>query len=233
MLDNVHYIVIEGPIGVGKTSLAKALAKRLSARLVLEPAADNPFLEKFYLDMPKYALAAQLVFLVSRYQQQTELRRRYLFHSLAVSDYVMAKDRIFAGLTLNEEEFRLYDQLYEVMATRAAKPDVVILLRADVDTLMARIWNRGLPYEAALSREYITRLAAAYDEFFRFYADSPLLVVETSSLDYAKGALREPQAAEGASKSGIDMERLIEEIAQTRSGRRLFVAGQNEEGGRA
>lgn len=212
VLEDFHHIAIEGPIGVGKTSLAKALARRLSARLVLEQAEKNPFLEKFYEDMHGYALAAQLVFLVSRHQQQVELSKRYLYHPVAISDYIMAKDRIFAGLTLNDDELKLYDRLYEVMAARAAKPDVVVLMGADIDTLMKRIETRGIPHETAITRAYIERLVAAYDEFFRIYADSPLLVVDTSSVDH--------------SKDGLDVDMMIDEISRTRSGRRSIAPGR-------
>ena len=212
MLEHIHYLAVEGPIGVGKTSLATALARRFSAHLVLEPAEHNPFLEKFYTDMPKYALATQLVFLVSRYRQQGELSRRYLFHPMAISDYILARDKIFAGLTLNEDELKLYNQLYEVMAGRAAKPDILVLLQADVGTLMKRIRARGIEYEKGLSRDYIERLVAEYDAFFRVYNESPMLVIDTSSLDYPKG--------------GFNLDEVIEEIDRTRSGRRFHVPGE-------
>jgi len=207
--DDLRYIAIEGPIGVGKTSLAKALAERVGGRLVLERPEQNPFLEKFYADMPRYALATQLIFLVSRYQQQADLRRRHLFHPVTISDYLLAKDRIFAGLTLNDEELALYDQLYEVMAARAATPDVLVLLTADVDVLMARIRRRGIPHEEAITRDYVERLAAAYDESFRLYEGGPLLVADTTGLDYAEDR--------------IDPVELMEQITQTRSGRRVYT----------
>jgi deoxyadenosine/deoxycytidine kinase len=213
-LSDIRYIALEGPIGVGKTNLAKRLARRLGAHLVLEPAAENPFLEKFYADMRQYAFATQVVFLVSRYRQQAELNRRYLFRPLTVSDYILAKDRIFAGLTLSEEEFRLYHQLYDVMASRAATPDVVVLLQARVEVLLDRIRRRGIPYETELEPAYLERLAAAYDEFFRLYEASPLLVVDTSDLDYTKTV--------------IDPDELLAEVAQTRTGRRLYVPGRKE-----
>ena len=209
MLDRIHHIAIEGPIGVGKSRLARARASRLGARLVLEPAKSNPLLEKFYSDMPKYSLAAQLVFLVSRYQQQCELSRGHLLRSTVISDYILAKDKIFAGLTLNEDEFKLYTQVYEVMAARAAKPDILLLLRADVDTLMERVRKRGIHYEAQLTRDYMETVTAQYEQYFRSYQDSPLLVVETGSLDY--------------SKESIDLDELVAEIEQTRSGRRVYA----------
>ena len=212
MLRELHYIAIEGPIGVGKTSLARALADRLGARLILEPSQDNPFLEKFYADMPRYALATQFAFLVSRYQQQTDLRQPDLFAPMAVSDYLFDKDKIFAGLTLRDDELNLYSQFHEALAARAARPDVGVLLPADVDTLMERIHRRAIPHEAALPREYIARLVAAYNEYFRLYSGAPVLVVETSSVDYATG--------------GIDVAELIAEIEGMESERRLYVPGK-------
>jgi len=212
VLRELHYIAIEGPIGVGKTSLARALADRLGARLILEPSQENPFLEKFYADMPRYALATQLAFLVSRHQQQTDLRQPGLFAPMAVSDYLFDKDKIFADLTLRDDELNLYNQFHAALAAQAARPDVVVLLQADVDTLMERIHRRAIPHEAALSREYIVRLVAAYDEYFRVYSAARVLVVDTSSVDYATG--------------GIDVAELIAEIEEMESERRLYVPGK-------
>jgi deoxyguanosine kinase len=210
VLDEIGYIAIEGPIGAGKTSLAHALAERLGAKLALEPADDNPFLEKFYADMAGYALATQLAFLALRYRQQAGLSQRGLFDAKLISDYVFARDCIFAGLTLNKEELALYRPLYEAMAARAPKPNVVVLLSADADLLMTRIHGRGTRCEASISRDYIERLVAEYDAYFRFYDDTPLLVVDTSLLgDY--------------SESAIKVDELIAEIEATGSGRRLYV----------
>ena len=209
VFDTYRYIAVEGPIGVGKTSLARALAGRLGARLVLEPSDENPFLELFYADMARHALATQLAFLVARNRQQEELRQQDLFAPLAVSDYVFARDSIFAGLTLADDELRLYQQIYDGLAARAARPDLVVLLLADIDTLMARIERRGLPYEAGIDRRYVERLTAAYGEHFRLYDETPLLVVDTSGLDYAV--------------DGLDLEALLDEMARTRSGQRIYV----------
>ncbi len=210
MPDDVRYIAVEGPIGAGKTCLARGLAERLGARLVLEPADDNPFLEKFYTDMPRYALATQLAFLALRHRQQSELAQPGSPGSVVVTDYVLARDRIFAGLTLTEDELTLYARAYEAVAAGAVKPDVVVLLEADADTLMARIRARGVPSEGALPRDYVERLVEEYDAYFRFYDETPLLVVDTNPLgDYSKG--------------GIDVEAVLDEIRQARGGRRVYV----------
>lgn len=211
MFDEFRHIAIEGPIGVGKTSLARRLARRLGARLVLEAADDNPFLEKFYADRTRYALATQLSFLASRYHQQIDLRQQDLFAPLAISDYIFARDRIFAGLTLNDDELELYEQFYRLMAGRAATPDLVVLLLADVDTLLRRIASRGIPYESVLDRDYVERLSAAYGEYFRLYDEAPLLIVDTSAIDYRTET--------------VELEALLREMEQTRSGQRVYGAG--------
>lgn len=201
MLDGIKYIAIEGPIGAGKTSLAHALAERLDATLVLEPADDNPFLEKFYADMPGYALATQLAFLALRHRQQAEIAQGGLSDSRIVSDYIIARDKIFAGLTLSDDEFALYDRLYGPVAAAAPRPDIVVLLTANADTLMSRIHSRGAPYESALSGGYIERLVGAYDAYFKSYDDTPLLTVDTSELGDYSGA-------------GVDADELMGKMAE-------------------
>jgi len=212
--DHIRHIAVEGPIGVGKTSLARALADRLGGRLVLEPAEYNPFLEKFYADMPRYALATQLSFLVARYQQQAELRQQDLFEPVTVCDYLFVKDKIFAALTLSDDELNLYNQLYAVLAGRAARPDLVVLLDAGVETLLARIERRGIPSESAVTADYLARLTAAYRRHFRLYAEAPLLVIDTEGLDYDRG--------------GLDLDELLGEMELTRAGRRLYTPGSQE-----
>ncbi len=210
LFGDYKHIAIEGPIGVGKTSLARTLAQRLGGRLVLEAADTNPFLENFYSDRRRYALATQLSFLASRYRQQTEMRQHDLFEPLIISDYIFDKDRIFAGLTLSDDELDLYEQFYRMMAARAAEPDLVVLLLADVDTLLRRIADRGIPCESGLDREYIEDLSAAYGEYFRVYDDAPLLLVDTSPIDYREQTL--------------ELEGLLTEMEQTRTGQRVYVA---------
>src|SRR5947208_14842960 len=187
MLDN-RYVVIEGVIGVGKTSLTRLLAETLNAKLVLEEVEENPFLKDFYQDRERYAFQTQMHFLFSRYQQQRSLRQLDLFHERMVSDYLFQKDRIFAGLNLSERELALYERLVGWLELDVMKPDVVVYLQAQPDTLMARIARRGRPYERDMEREYIRGLNEAYNHFFFHYVDAPLLVVNTNGIDFVKNA---------------------------------------------
>ena len=179
-----RYIVVEGVIGAGKTSLSRMLSERLQAKLVLEEVEENPFLKDFYQDRERYAFQTQMHFLFSRYQQQRSLRQLDLFHERMVSDYLFQKDRIFAGLNLSERELALYERLVGWLELDVMKPDAVVYLQASPDTLMMRIARRGRPYERDMSRDYIRQLNDAYNHFFFHYMDAPLLVVNTNSIDF-------------------------------------------------
>jgi len=179
-----RYIVVEGVIGVGKTSLAKLLATRTEARLNLEVVEENPFLANFYQDRAAFAFQTQIFFLLSRFRQQQQIVQHDLFSRLIVSDYLFAKDRIFAHLNLSDDELALYNQLATILEQRVLKPDLVIYLQARTDVLMQRIRLRGRSYERDMDRQYIAALAGAYSYFFHHYKDSPLLVVNTDDLDF-------------------------------------------------
>jgi deoxyadenosine/deoxycytidine kinase len=178
-----RYIAIEGAIGVGKTSLARRLAATLGAQLVLEEADANPFLERFYRNPRVGALPAQLYFLFQRAQQQAALTQAELFTSVRVADYLLAKDDLFARMTLDEEEYGLYRQVHERLAIDAPRPDLVVYLQAPVDVLLDRIARRGIAHESLIDRGYLTRLNEAYARFFHAYSDSPLLIVNASNID--------------------------------------------------
>ncbi len=178
-----RYIAIEGPIGVGKTTLAQILAERAGARLVLEPIEENPFLPQFYDDARKFAFQTQLFFLLSRFQQQQALHQQELFTTSTVSDYLFAKDRIFAALTLDANELALYERLYGALGPRVVKPDLVIYLQARTEVLLQRIKRRGRSYERQIAPGYVEALATAYSDFFFHYEETPLLVVNTSEID--------------------------------------------------
>jgi deoxyguanosine kinase len=179
-----RYIVVEGPIGVGKTSLVERLSERLSARKLLEVADDNPFLSSFYKDARRYAFQTQLWFLLNRFRQQQELAQCDLFRQTLIADYVFAKDRIFAYLTLEDHELALYERIHALLQVQVPTPDLVIFLQASTETLLHRIGVRGKPYEREISPEYLEELNAAYTHFFFHYTASPLLVVNTSDIDF-------------------------------------------------
>lgn len=183
-MKHLYYIAIEGVIGVGKTSFAKILSERMSARLVLEKFEENPFLEDFYIDPERYSFQTQLYFLLSRYRQQMELKQVDLFSNLLVSDYMFDKDKLFAHLNLNEKEFVLYNLIAQLLEKEVAKPDLVVFLQASTDRLMANIKKRGRSYEREMSREYIESLNQIYNEYFFRYKDSPLLIINTNDIDF-------------------------------------------------
>jgi deoxyguanosine kinase len=199
-----RYIVVEGPIGVGKTSLTRALAKRFGGRGVFEIVEENPFLASFYQDRNKYAFQTQLFFLLSRFKQQQELFQQELFSQVTVSDYLFAKDRIFASITLDPNELALYERVYEHLGPRVMKPDLVIYLQARLDVLLARIRKRGREFERKFDPEYLAELSRTYNDFFHRYDETPLLVINTSDIDFveAEKDFDELIHAMGSIKSG-------------------------------
>ncbi len=178
-----RYIVTEGPLGVGKTSLTTLLAEELGARLVLERAEDNPFLSDFYADSARYRFQTQMFFLLNRYSQQEEMAQPDLFTRITISDYLFAKDRIFAYLNLNEHELSLYEQVYRLLEPKIVRPDLVIFLQADTDTLLRRIKQRGRSFEKNIDRDYIAAVNEAYNQYFFRDSETPLLVINTSDID--------------------------------------------------
>jgi deoxyguanosine kinase len=203
------YIAVEGPIGVGKTSLARALSRQMSARLVLEEVDGNPFLSRFYEDPDKFALPVQLYFLLTRYNQQRDLAQQDLFAQATVSDYLFAKDRIFASLNLAPDEMTLYDNVYRLLDARMAKPDLVVYIRANVDVLAARLRRRNRDFEQHISLGYLERVSAAFRDFFFYYDETPLLAVDTSEIDFVMDS--------------DDLKDLIREIERAPQGVQHFV----------
>ncbi|HTD12520.1 MAG TPA: deoxynucleoside kinase [Steroidobacteraceae bacterium] len=177
------YLVVEGPIGVGKSSLARRLAGSLSAQLVLEQAGQNPFLERFYRNPRAGALPAQLYFLLQRAQQLAALKQADLFAPTRIADYLFEKDRLFARVTLDDAEYALYEQLYAKLDIQVPKPDLVVYLQAPVDVLQERILRRGVDYEQYIERQYLERLNEAYARFFHEFDAAPLLIVNAASID--------------------------------------------------
>ena len=182
--ENIRYLVVEGVIGVGKTSLARLLGEILDARLLLEDHENNPFLEDFYRDPARYAFQTQMTFLISRYNQQQQIPQQDIFHRYLVADYLFAKDRIFARMNLDERELVLYERLMGFMEQEILKPDLVIYLQARVERLMNNIRLRNRYYEKNLSEDYIRQLSLAYQKFFLNYTDTPLLIINTTNLDF-------------------------------------------------
>ena len=176
-------IVVEGPIGVGKTSLTKKIADKYQLTTVLENAGENPFLKKFYTDNEKYAFPTQLFFLFQRLDQLIELTQADLFETNLIADFMLEKDTIFAGITLSELEMSLYRKIYENQSSQVCNPDLVIYLQADPGTLVERIKKRGIKMERDISMEYIVNLSNAYNKFFYSYEKSPVLIVNTTHLD--------------------------------------------------
>ncbi|MCX8071122.1 MAG: deoxynucleoside kinase [Candidatus Binatia bacterium] len=183
-MGNLRYIAVEGPIGAGKTTLANLLAAEFGARAVLEQVEENPFLRRFYEDPRAWAFQTQLFFLLSRYRQQSLLRQQELFDAGVVSDYLFAKDQIFAHVNLKGEELSLYRQIYHLLDSRLPKPDLVVYLHARPEILIERLRKRDRDYERRIPREYIEALAAAYRNFFFDYNETALLVADVSAVDF-------------------------------------------------
>ena len=208
MTENFRYLVIEGPIGVGKTSLAKKLAAEFGSELLLEQAQENPFLANFYHNPRQYALSAQLHFLLQRAQQVQDFRQSDLFRGSYIADFMVDKDRLFAQMTLNPDELALYEQIYTHLTLDAPRPDLVIYLQAPVEVLRERIVRRGIDYEQQIRDEYLLRLSESYTRFFSDYDDSALLTVNTQSVDLINNA--------------EDYQAILEKINDIHSGRHYF-----------
>lgn len=209
--EKFRYIVIEGPIGAGKTSLARALGTRCGATQMLEDPEANPFLAGFYRDIERYALPTQLFFLFQRLQQVRELNQADLFSRLTVADFMLDKDPLFARLTLGDEEFRLYRQIYDQLKPQAPTPDLVIYLQASTDTLIDRVRRRGAGYEQGIADEYLVRLAEAYARYFHGYSAAPLLIVNSDNLNFVD--------------SPGDFDLLLQRASAMRGAREFFSLG--------
>ena len=206
--DHYRYVVIEGPIGVGKTTLARAMAEYGGAELLLEQPMDNPFLERFYIYPKGAALPTQLHFMFQRARQCQQMRQSDLFEPLRVSDFMLEKDRLFAQLNLDDDELALYEMVYEKLAIDAPQPDLVIYLQADVATLMARIARRGIDYEQRITEDYLRRLCDAYTRFFHHFSVAPLLIVNTNNASLVD--------------DDAQFEQFLAQIQALRSGRRFY-----------
>lgn len=203
-----RYIAVEGPIGVGKTTLAKRLAQTFNYQILLEKADENPFLERFYANRRQAALATQLFFLFQRSQQIQDIRQNDLFEQVRVADFLIEKDRLFAEVNLEEEELKLYQQVYDQMTLDAPTPDLVIYLQAPSDVLLQRIANRGISSEQNIDNDYLEQLNEAYRSFFHYYDQAPLLIVNASHIDLVNN-LR-------------DYEQFVEYLLTIKNGRHYF-----------
>ena len=208
IMRNIYYIAVEGVIGVGKTSLCSLIGENFSAKIVYEKFEENPFLEDFYSDRDRFAFQTQLYFLLSRYRQHQEMMQVELFHKLLVSDYMFVKDKIFANITLSDKELVLYNSVVTLLERDIPNPDLVIYLQSSTDRLMENIRERGRHYEELITEDYIQQLNDAYNDFFLRYDSSPLLIVNSTDIDFVNNEK--------------DRENLLEKIRQPFSGTRYY-----------
>jgi deoxyguanosine kinase len=211
LFDKYRYIVVEGPIGVGKTSLAQRLAQHFGTTVLLEKPEENPFLARFYQDAARYALPTQLFFLFQRINEVRDLAQMDMFHISTVSDYLFDKDALFARLNLNDDEFNLYQAVYQKLAPQAPTPDLVIYLQAPPQALVERVQKRALAFERTITDEYLMRLSNAYSDFFYHYDAAPVLAVNSEHLNFVD--------------NNADFDLLLERIAAMRGQREYFSVG--------
>ncbi len=207
-MDRPDFIVIEGPIGVGKTTLAKKLAQSFGSELLLEGAVENPFMSRFYENPKAAALSTQLFFLLQRARQMQEIRQADMFNPVRIADFLMEKDRLFAELTLDEDELKLYEQVYEQLTIDVPEPDLVVYLQAPVEVLLGRIENRGIPHERFIEAAYLQNISSSYVDFFYHYTDAPLLIVNAAEIDFANNE--------------NDYQQLLQRLKSINSGRHYY-----------
>ena len=203
-----RFIAVEGAIGAGKTSLVNLLEQQYGARVILEENDANPFIAKFYEDQETYSFQTQIFFLLSRYNQYMELAQRDLFNSVVVIDYLFQRDKIFAQLNLEDHEYRLYDQIFNLIGSKAPKPDLVIFLQASTEVLLQRVSKRGRDYEAFMDPDYLDSVNKAFNNFFFYYSDTPLLVINTNEIDFVE--------------KKCDLDELIKKVNSHKIGREYY-----------
>ena len=203
-----RFIAVEGAIGAGKTSLVNLLEQQYGARVILEENDSNPFIAKFYEEQETYSFQTQIFFLLSRYNQYMELAQRDLFNSVVVIDYLFQRDKIFAQLNLEDHEYRLYEQIYNLISSKAPKPDLVIFLQASTEVLLERVSKRGREYESFMDPDYLDSVNKAFNNFFFYYSDTPLLVINTNEIDFVE--------------KKCDLEELINKVNSHKIGREYY-----------